>query len=69
MPYFKLGRPGQQQDPLHNAYIVQSDGPVVKIPLYQLQGYNRIPVYFDRNRGIKCQNPVVSTGVYLGGNN
>ena len=53
---------------LHNVYIVQSYSPVVKKPLYQLQGNNRIPMYFDRNWGIKCQNPVVATGEYLGEN-
>ena len=37
-------------------------------PMYQLQGNNRIPMYFDRNWGIKCQNPVVATGEYLGEN-
>ena len=55
--------------PVHNVYIVQSDSPVVNNPLYQLQGNNRIPMYFDRNWGIKCQNPVVATGEYLGENN
>ena len=53
---------------VHNVYIVQSYSPVVNNPLYQLQGNNRIPMYFDRNWGIKCQNPVVATGEYLGEN-
>ena len=48
--------------------MFQSDAPVVNKPLYQLQGNNRIPMYFDRNWGIKCQNPVVATGEYLGEN-
>ena len=43
-------------------YIVQSEAPVVDKPLYQLQGNNRIPMYFDRNWGMKRQNPVVDTG-------
>ena len=51
--------------PVHNVYIVQSDSPVVNKALYQLQGHNRIPMYFDRNWGIKRQNPVVATGSYL----
>ena len=47
---------------MHNVYIVQSDAPLVNKPLYQLQGHNRIPMYFDQNWGLKCQNPVVDTG-------
>ena len=41
---------------LHDAHIVHKDA------LYLLLGDNRIPMYFDRNCGIKCQNPVVDTG-------
>ena len=47
---------------MHNEYIVRSDASVVKMPLYQLQGHNRIPMYFDQNWGIKRQ---IATGAYL----
>ena len=50
---------------MHNVYIVQSDAPLVNKPLYQLQGHNRIPMYFDQNWDIKRQNPVDAIGAYL----
>ena len=36
--------------------------PSIEKALYLIQGSNRISMYFERNCGIKCQNPVVIQG-------
>ena len=41
---------------------LEEESPVFKIALYMIQGDNRIPMYLDRNWGIKRQNSVVDTG-------
>ena len=51
---------------LHDAHIVHKDAPVSKNSLYLLLGDNKIPMYFDRNCGIKRQNPELIQGYKRG---
>ena len=49
--------------PVHNVLFVQLLlDPVQYCPVYDTEGDNRIPMYLDRDWGIKRRNPVVAAG-------